>query len=234
MRRLSCLLLALLLCLSLCACHQEPGENPEPTAEPTAGPAQTPTEEPKPTETPAPTPEPTPEPAETPAPTASPAPEGELVLEVALEGETLLLPAYRFEGAMLESGELPFTCLLPSEGVEAEYRANAWYFSEVSDPEVYAYLELSFVSGADGESILPGLLDSYLDFTDVEFSTASGFGSIRQTVAHATAADGERFAEGWLLDVDGGVISAVLVCPLSKLDREGRMLTAVLDSFAIS
>ena len=234
MRRLLCLALAAALCLSLCACSGGADVGTEPSRAPTTEPTEAPVVTPKPRETPEPTPEATPEPTQTPKPTESPAPEGELVLEVALEGETLSLPAYLFEGALLESGERRFSCLLPTEGVETEYRANAWYFSEVSDPEVPASLELSFIAGADGESLLPGLMDSYLDFTDVEFSTAPGFGTVRETVAHATAADGACFAEGWLLDVAGGVISAVLVCPLDKVDREGRILTAVLDSFAIS
>jgi len=216
MRRPVLLLCALAL-LILCACTgpSAPAETASPPPE-TASPA--------PTAIPA-TPEPTLEP--TPEPTPEPLPEPDAVLVV--NGEELPARSFREE---LSDG-IGFTCILPAEAVTAEYAHNAWVIRPASDPEA-AWLELSFVSGGDGESLLPGLMDGYLEFTGIEFSEAPNLGLVRANVGLVTATDDFSQARGWLLDAGEGCVTAVLVSRLDRLEQEGALLQAVLDTFDLT
>ncbi len=219
MKRLALLAAALLL---LCACTS-PGL-PAPTAAPTEAPATAaPTEVPTtsaPTETPAPT-----EPPET-KPTPTPPPEAEATLTAG--GREY--PAYRFSGDLTGNGDHDFSCLLPLEAVSAEYAHNAWVFRCEETPE--SYLELSFIAGGDVESLLPGFMDGYLDFTSIEFSEAASLGRVRGDVGRVTAENGERLADAWLLDVSGGTAAAVLLCPLPASEEEA-LLRAMLETFTL-
>ena len=91
-------------------------------------------------------------------------------------------------------------------------------------------LELSFIAGADVETLLPGFMDGYLDFTGIEFSEAAALGRVRGDVGRVSAASAALRAEGWLLDASGGTVSAALVCPLEAQEAEA-LLRAVLDTF---
>ena len=220
MRRPVLLLTAALLLLCACTAPVSPTPSPAPTpipatAEPTAPPAT-----PTPTAFPAPT-----EPPEA-KPTPSPTPEADGVLTAA--GREY--PAYRFSEDLTGSGNRDFSCLLPLEAVTAEYEHNAWVFRSAAEPE--AFLELSFIAGGEVESLLPGLMDGYLNFTEIEFSEASALGCVRGDVGRVSAGNDALRAEGWLLDVSGGAVSAALVCPKSAAEAEA-LLRAVLDTFSL-
>ena len=222
MRRAAILLCALLL-LGLWACTGPASPTPTEAPPPTASPEPTPTSAPTPEPTPAPTPAPTPtEVPESPVPTA----------DVVLTAGGVEYPAYRFSGDLTGSGGMEFTCTVPAEAVTAAYAHNAWIFRCVSDPEA-AWLELSFIAGTDGESLLPGFMDGYLDFTEIEFSEASALGRTRGSVGLVTASDGEWQAEGRLLDAGDGVVAAALLCRLDRLEAEGALLSALLNTFRL-
>ncbi len=224
MRRLSLFLAALLL-LSLCACTKSPPPAATPAPSPSPSGAPIPTVAPEPTATPAPTPAPTEAPSPTPIPT-------DAVLAVTAEGETTDYPAYTFAGDLSGDGEADFTLLLPPEEVWADFLHNAWVFRCLSDPEG-ASLELSFVSGTDTEALLPGFMDGYLSFTEIEFSEAGNLGRVRKYVGRVTASDGETLADAWLLDTEGGVLAAVLLRSGAP-SREAAVLSAMLESFELS
>ena len=218
------LLLALLLLLSLGACTHAPApaSTPTPAPAPTgAPPAATPT----PAE--APTPTPAPVPAETPSPIPTDA-----VLDVTVDGETVSCPACTFAGDLDGDGEADFTLLLPPEEAAAEEKEGGWVFRSRSDPEG-ARLELSFTAGTDTEALLPGFMDGYLRFTEIEFSEAGALGKVRGYVGRVTASDGETLADAWLLDSEGGVLAAVLLRSAAP-SREAAVLSAMLDSFELS
>jgi len=217
MKRLALLTAAFALLL-LCACTGP--VSPAPSSSPTAAPA---TATPEPTA--APTAAPTPASTESPAPTDAPV---EADRTLAANGKEY--PACLFSGALSEGGEPEFTCVLPLEAVEADYEHNAWVFRCAGEPE--ALLELSFIAGGDVESLLPGFMDGYLEFTEIEFSETSALGSLRGEVGRVSASGPERMAEGWLLDVEGGTVSAVLLCPKSAPQAEA-LLRAMLETFAL-
>lgn len=217
------LLAAAFALLLLCACTGPVSPTPAPTAsadpatpEPTAAPA-----------TPEPTPDPTPAATGAPEPTPDPTPEPEETLTV--EGRDY--PARRFTGDLAGSGGAAFSCVLPAEAVTAAYEHNAWVFRSTETPE--AFLELSFIAGGDVESLLPGFMDGYLAFTEIEFSEASALGRVRGDVGRVSAVGDSLRAEGWLLDSSGGVVSAALVCPGDAAEAEA-LLLAVLDTFALN
>lgn len=223
MRRVSLFLAALLL-LCLCACTRSPSPAATPTPSPSPSAAPPPTVAPPPTASPAPTPEL----PETPSPTPIPT---DAVLDVELDGETVSCPAYTFTGDLNGDGRADFALLLPPEEVAADYEHNAWVFRSLSDPEKTS-LEVSFVAGTDTEALLPGFMDGYLSFTEIEFSEAGALGTVRKYVGRVTASDGETFADAWLLDTEGGVLTAVLL-RRAEPSPEADILAAMLDTFAL-
>lgn len=210
---------ALLLC---CACTGPVTPSPSPTAAPTAPPAS-----PPPTEAPA-TPEPTPSPTETPEPEPTPTAPPEADCTLAAGGKEY--PAYHFSGDLTGGAEKGFACILPVEGLEAEFAHNAWVIRSAEEPE--AFLELSFITGSEVESLLPGFMDGYLAFTEIEFSEAAALGAVRGDVGRVSAANADLRAEGWLLDVAGGTVAVALVCPRSAGEAEA-LLLAVLETFTL-
>ncbi len=116
------------------------------------------------------------------------------------------------------------------EGLEAEFAHNAWVIRSAEEPE--AFLELSFITGSEVESLLPGFMDGYLAFTEIEFSEAAALGTVRGDVGRVSAANADLRAEGWLLDVAGGTVAAALVCPRSAGEAEA-LLLAVLETFTL-
>ncbi len=216
------LLLALCLLLGLCACTKP--VTPQPTEAPaTATAAPTPA----PTPTAAPTPTPTaPVPTAGPTPTLAPLPETDAILSAGDRD----YPASRFSGDLTGGGLMEFSCLVPAVEVTAEFDRNAWVFRLEDEPE--AFLELSFIAGGDVESLLPGFMDGYLEFTEIEFSETSALGSLRGEVGRVSASGPERMAEGWLLDVEGGVLSAAVVCPSGAQEAKALFL-AMLDTFRL-
>ena len=213
------LLPALLLLLCACTGSVPPAPSPAPTAAPTAAPP------PGPAPTAAPEPTPSPEPTPEPPPVSPPA---EADRSLAANGKEY--PACLFSGALADGWETEFSCVLPLEAVTADYEHNAWVFRSVSEPETL--LELSFIAGGDVESLLPGFMDGYLDFTSIEFSEAASLGRVRGDVGRVTAENGERLADAWLLDVSGGTAAAVLLCPLPASEEEA-LLRAMLETFTL-
>jgi len=214
--------LAVIMLLSLCACREieEPQPSPDPVTEEPADPD--PDISPEPASAPPETASPaTSEPD--PTPTASAPPEADCSLNI--EGEEL--PAYLFSGDLKGGEESNFTCILPIEAVSAAYEHNAWVFRTEENSE--AFLELSFITGGDVEDLLPGLLDSYLDFEEIEFSEATSLGQMRGDVGRVSARNADVQAEGWLMNAGGGAIAAVLIYPQGAAEEE--VLRAVLNSF---
>ncbi len=215
--------LSLLLLLSLCACTT----GGSPPASPAPSPSPAPTEAPAPT--PEPTPVPTPPPTEAPAPTPTPA---DGTLSVTADGETVQYPAYTFTGDLNGDGQADFRLLLPLDTATAETLPGTWRFRCDSDPEA-ACLELRFTVGESMDNLLPGILDPYLSFTEIEFSDASSLGRVRGFVGRVTASDGETLADAWLLDLEDGVLAAVLLRRAEPTGPEGDILSAMLDSFSL-
>ena len=60
---------------------------------------------------------------------------------------------------------------------------------------------------------------------------AAALGGVRGDVGRVTASDGETTADAWLLDAEGGVITAVLLRRTDAAGPEGELLSRVLESF---
>jgi len=219
MKRIAVFLAAIML-LGLCACKEM--EKPQTSADPATEAPAVPDPEisPDPTQEPPATSEPDP------IPTSSVPPEADCSLNVS--GEEL--PAYLFTGDLKGGEDNNFSCILPIGLVSADYEHNAWVFRAETEPE--AFLELSFITGGEVEDLLPGLMDSYLDFEEIEFSETTALGQLRGDVGHVSARNTDVQAEGWLMNAGGGAIAAVLIYPQGAVEEE--VLRAVLQSFMAS
>ena len=242
-RRRLLLLPALLLALCLCACTapaggvQAGGSLPEspvlPTESVTAPPAETPAPE-----TPAPTAETIPEasPGAAPEqPEEGEEPEqpasGELLVNFA--GELVNVPAWE-ESFFLRGDSLPgFTLSVPREHVSCEFVQNAWRFTFLTELENPAFLEVSFIGATDAAALLPSFMDSYLDFTDIEFSGAAALGRRAQAAETVVASGSSTLMKAWLLDVEGGVVAVVQSCALDQLTAQGSYFDAMLKGFSL-
>lgn len=240
-RGLSLLLCLIVLLLCLCACAAPDGGG---GSAPTPGAAAA---EVTPGLPEAETPELSPTPAaETPMPenVVTPAPElpereseevppasGELTVNFA--GELVNVPAWE-ESLLLRGEALPgFTVSVPREQVKLQYVSNAWRFTFETELENPAYLEVSYISGIDAEGLIPSFMDSYLDFTDIEFSSAASLGRTRRSAETVVASGSSTLIKAWLLDVEGGVVAVVQSCALEQLTAQGSYFDAMLESFLL-
>ena len=230
-------LLILALLLSACAGPADPtvtggSASPAATAEPdpTAGaatPSPTPPEETASSVTPAPIPEVSP----TPTPDWTQGEEGELIVRV--DGEEKHIPAYGREYVLREEPHLGFCLMAPKDLVPSLYVTNAWYFPIVAESDSPAWLEMSFIFGADAADLLPDFMSAYLQFSEIEFSGSSKLGRVAMDET-ITASGTTLLVKAWLLNVPEGVFSVVLSCPLDRLDADLGILEAMLDSLTLT
>ena len=231
-------LLILALLLSACTGTNDPaatGRPVSPTASgapgPTAAavtPGPTPSAEPNlPTATPAAIPEASP----SPTPDWTQGEEGELTVRV--DGEEQHIPAYGREYVLREEPHLGFSMMAPKDSSPSMYVTNAWYFPILAESDTPAWLEMSFIFGADAEDLLPDFMSAYLQFNEIEFSGASKLGriSMDETI---TASGTTLLVKAWLLNVPDGVFSVVLSCPLDRLDADLGILEAMLETLTLT
>ncbi len=238
------LLLCLTLLLCLCACAAPAGSGgggSAPTPGTDAAEAISGLPETQPPEvTPAPIAETAePEVSAAPAPALPEAGEGEEVppasgeLTVNFAGELVNVPAWE-ESLLLRGEALPgFTVSVPREQVTLDYVKNAWRFTFETELENPAYLEVSYISGIDARGLVPSFMDSYLDFTDIEFSTAAALGRTQRSAETVVASGSSTLIKAWLLDAEGGVVAVVQSCALEQLTAQGSYFDAMLETFQL-
>ncbi len=171
----------------------------------------------------------------TPAPDWTQGEAGELV--VRLDGEDRHVPGFEREYILQEDPLISFCLLVPGEVVEPRYGSNAWYFPLApqggGDADRPAWLELSRITGATAEELLPDFMSAYLSFTEIEFSGASTLGEVGMDET-ITASGDDLFVKAWLLDVPQGVFSVVLCCASDRLDPDLSYLEAMLDTLRVA
>ncbi len=231
-------LLLLALLLAACTGPTDPAATGGPVT-PSASGGLGPTEGPA-TPTPVPSADPaapSATPAAIPEASSSPTPdwtqgeEGELIVRV--NGEEEHMPAYSREYVLREEPHLGFRMMTPKDSTPSMYVTNAWYFPILTESDTPAWLEMSFIFGADAGDLLPDFMSAYLQFTEIEFSGASKLGhvSMDETI---TASGTTLLVKAWLLNVPEGVFSVVLSCPLDRLDADLGILEAMLDTLALT
>jgi len=247
MKKFTIFLMAALLLLSLTACKETPAVTPTPPAD-TSVPSETPAATPTPTPTPTPsapaiTPMPTPE--TTPDPDGSESPDPDDPQNTPESGDWKLLTIFVDEteysafafpyDAQLRSAEPPvsFRIYYDTTTLDAVFQNNAYRFcgtDEEADPRVY--MEISVITGASAAEIAPSFVDSYIDFTDIEFSSYTTIGANRLNADSITAYNAEQYVAAYLVDVANGVVTVTISSP-SPNDASFHWFKAMLGTLEI-
>jgi len=170
-----------------------------PSVKPTTEPDVVPTESPEIDE---------PAPSKSPEPIVPPENAEELTIYV--NGSPLSAPAIPYT-ADLRQDKLSFTMLYDSSAYEVEFKNNAFVFTPLADDaDPVDYMEISYINGGKAEAILPAFADSYIDFTDIEFSSYNSVGTDALSAESVIAYNSTQYLTGYLVDVSGGVITIVI------------------------
>lgn len=217
MKKVLAIIMSAAILISCCGCEflfrQDPIPveteklpSPTPTAD-AIPPSVEPTTEP--TVVPSATPE-VPEPIESEAPEETPPPENAEELTIYMNGTPLTAVVIPYT-APLREGVLDFTMHYDSSSYVAEYKNNAYTFRPLAeDADPLDYIEISYISGGKSESILPSFADSYIDFTDIEFSSYSSVGADALSAESVIAYNSTQYITAYLIDVSGGLITVVI------------------------
>ena len=216
------MLLAALLLFSVAACTKPVDEQPTSSPEASISPETSVT--------------PTPSPSTPPSPSASTVPDDsqpgrdeESTLRFMLGGkevsERASLVSADF-GTGIRGYGYNLYCLSSDFSYALEDGADKYSCRSVDN----CYLELCYISDSTVEKALPAFLDSYLNYTDIEYTGDYNLADMLYTQG-ATATDGTITYEAYLADADGGILAFILCYPNKEADNQALRLHAMLDSF---
>ncbi len=231
------LLAVMLISFSGCEFLFRQDPSPEETDKPPAStapvdavpPSVEPTEEPEVTTTP--TPEVNdPEPSQSPEPSAPPEALDELTIYI--NGSPITAAAVPYS-APLRQDVLDFTMLYDNSVYGIEFKNNAYLLTPVSeDAAPVDYVEISYINGGTAETLLPAFADSYIDFSDIEFSSYSTVGDNALNAESVVAYNADQYLTAYLIDVDDGVITIVL-SSTSQSSENFAWFNAMVGTFSI-
>lgn len=113
--------------------------------------------------------------------------------------------------AALSGQNINFKLFYNNELYQAEFSNNAHLFFPVSEnSSAFDYMEISFINGAEAEKLLPSFVDSYIDFTDIEFSSYNHIGEISHRAESIVAYNSEQYLNAYLIDLSDGVMTIVM------------------------
>ncbi len=118
-------------------------------------------------------------------------------------------------------------CLRDEFAFSAE--ENAEYFRSVSSDN--CGLKLCFVPGTDVDRALPAFLDSYLRYTEIEYTGSHSLANSLMTEG-MIATDGTQTYEAYLANADGGILAFIAFYPNEEASEQAPRLHAMLNSFA--
>lgn len=192
-----------------------------PSVEPTVEPDVTPTESPDIDE---------PEPSQSPEPVTPPENAEELTIYV--NGSPLTAAVIPYS-ADLRQDMLSFTMLYDNSAYGVEFKNNAYLFTPLAEDAAPAnYMEISYINGGKAETILPAFADSYIDFTDIEFSSYYSVGVEALSAESVIAYNASQYLTAYLIDVSGGVIT-IVISSTSQNTETYAWFNAMLATFTL-
>ena len=127
--------------------------------------------------------------------------------------------------------DISFKMFYDDAAYDVAFKNNAYVFTPLSEnASELDYLEISFISGADSETILPSFADSYINFTDIEFSSYTPVGKARLSAESIIAYNSEQYLNAYLIDAANGVITIVISSD-SQYSANFAWFKAMLDTF---
>ncbi|MDD6189649.1 MAG: hypothetical protein PUB32_08760 [Clostridiales bacterium] len=238
MKKITAFILSVLFLISLSACNFLFREEPLPdenTQPPSTAPTDTisPSVEPsgEPDSNPSASPDiNTPSPSDSPAPSVPPEETKELTVYV--NGSSVTVTAVPYTGKLRDK-ELSFKMYYDAETYDAVFKNNAYLFRPISENvDPVTYMEVSFINGTDAEVLLPSFADSYIDFTDIEFSSYTLIGEEHLNAESIIAYNGEQYLNAYLIDVPGGVVT-IVISSTSQYSEFFAWFNAMLGTFTI-
>lgn len=238
MKKITALILSVLFLISLSACKFLFQEEPLPdqnTQPPSTAPVETVSPSAEPggeTETqPSASPDiSTPAPSDSPAPSVPPEEVKELTVYV--NGSAITVTAIPYTGKLRDK-DLSFKMYYDAETYDAVFKNNAYLFRPVSESvDPVTYMEVSFINGTNAEVLLPSFADSYIDFTDIEFSSYTLIGEEHLNAESIIAYNGEQYLNAYLIDVPGGVVTIVISSP-SQYSESFAWFNSMLATFTL-
>lgn len=226
MKKLSALLLVFCMLFSFAGCKREGVEPPNNSAVIPSGSPQTaePTVSPSPDETPTPTPSESPDDGNEPLDKTK-------TISASINGSTKQLEASLYTGELRSSDPaVSFLIYYDDEGFEVSFNSNAYRFTS-SDGS--AFMEISLINSAVSDDLMPSFADSYIDFTDIEFSSFSALGADKLKADLICAYNSSEYFEAYLSDVSDGVAAVAISAP-SNTSSAFLWLKAMLETFELT
>ena len=150
------------------------------------------------------------EPTHSTEPEPSVPPEDTEELTIYINGSPLTAEVIPYT-APLRQDVLDFTMRYNNSAYGIEFKNNAYVFKPITeDADILDYIEISYINGGKSESLLPSFIDSYIDFTDIEFASYSSVGVDSLNAESIIAYNGEQYISAYLIDVTGGLITIVI------------------------
>ena len=107
-------------------------------------------------------------------------------------------------------------------------------FYDNSNIDEVVFLEVRYIDGTTAETLAPSFLNSYIVFTDIEYS---GVNEIEQTGIYGetiSAKNDMMEMNAWLVDTENGVLAIVVSYTLENKDEQMTKLYAMLDTLEIN
>jgi len=105
--------------------------------------------------------------------------------------------------------------------------------SDIFETESGAKMEISIHRGTTGEALSPSFMDSYIDFTDIEFDGNSAIGKTGLTGFTINASGAEKSSNAYLINFEGDVIAVVLTYSNEMAEGYFPRMLAMVDTFKI-
>lgn len=93
------------------------------------------------------------------------------------------------------------------------------------------FIDIRFLPGTDIDSCKAGIINTYVDFTDIEFGGVCQIGTSGYYGERITGTDGSVTADAYLIEQNGGVLAIVVNYTSRTKDEQYQKLYGALNSF---
>lgn len=107
------------------------------------------------------------------------------------------------------------------------------FYDNTNSDEV-VFLEIRYIEGAEASVLAPSFLDSYIEFTDIEYSGENKIGDTDISGETISATNGAMQLEAWLINTENGVLAVVISYTLESKDEQMGKLYAMLNTLEIN
>lgn len=107
-------------------------------------------------------------------------------------------------------------------------------FYDVSNIDEVVFLEIRYIEGGEASLLQPSFLDSYIDFTDIEYSGENRIGETTIAGETISAKNAAMQMDAWLVNTENGVLAIVISYTLAEKDAQMSGLYGMLNTLEIN